>query len=217
MPEIIVATSNSGKVEELKALLPDGIIFHTLKEFEILLPPESGDTFAENAGIKACAAARAGLPAIADDSGIVVDALNGAPGVRSARYAGPSATDDDNNAKLLAELAKNPGVSRSAAFVSVVVLAFPNGDAVQATGTVRGVIVDEPRGAGGFGYDPLFEIQDDGAGSLNGRTMAEIGLDEKNRISHRGRAYRHLLDELKSNPELLRMAFGIETLISGSQ
>jgi len=166
-------------------------------------PVEDGLTFETNARIKARFAARAtGLPALADDSGIEVEALGGRPGVRTRRYAGPDATDDENNAKLLQELADTPMDLRGARYVCVLALALPDATApgelriLTRRGTTRGRIALEPRGRGGFGYDPLFEPARERAG---GRTFGEYSPAEKDAISHRGRAARRmkpLLSEL---------------------
>jgi XTP/dITP diphosphohydrolase len=194
---LIVASNNPGKLVELRALLPPVVELLSLADAGVQLPPETGDTFVANALLKARAAAMVGAAAIADDSGLEVDALGGRPGVRSARFAGPRATDEQNNGKLLAELSASAAPGRSARFRSAVALVTPDGRTYVACGTVEGQIVDVPRGSGGFGYDPLFEIHDAGAPEATGKTMAEIGLAEKNRISHRARAYRELIAELE--------------------
>ena len=167
-------------------------------EFGVTDADETGTTFVENAVIKARHAVEAtGLPAIADDSGITVDALDGRPGVYSARYAGPGASDDENNARLLAELEGVPGEQRGAAFHCVVCLVMPgDGDAggnevVIAEGEWRGRILHEPRGAGGFGYDPLFFVPELGCSS------AELRPEEKNARSHRGKALAELARRLR--------------------
>jgi XTP/dITP diphosphohydrolase len=159
-------------------------------------PVEDGLTFETNARIKARFAARAtGLPALADDSGLEVDALGGGPGVRTRRYAGPDASDAENNAKLLLELAGVPLAQRGARYVCVLVLALPDADSpgglrlISRRGTSRGRIALEPRGTGGFGYDPLFEPLRERAG---GRTFGEYDRAEKDAISHRGRAARRM-------------------------
>jgi XTP/dITP diphosphohydrolase len=159
-------------------------------------PVEDGLTFETNARIKARFAARAtGLPALADDSGIEVQALGGLPGVRTRRYAGPNATDDENNAKLLRELAQVSPEDRGARYVCVLALAVPDATApgglrIQTRrGTTRGRIAFEPRGSGGFGYDPLFEPVRERVG---GRTFGEYSPVEKDAISHRGRAARRM-------------------------
>ena len=145
---------------------------------------ETGSTFEENAFLKAAAACRqAGIPAIADDSGLEVDALGGAPGVHSARYAGENASDADRNLKLLAEMAHLPEDERTARFVSAICCVFPNGDLVSARGECRGKIGYEPIGDNGFGYDPLFIVS-------SGLSYAQLSADEKDVISHRGNALR---------------------------
>jgi XTP/dITP diphosphohydrolase len=160
-------------------------------------PVEDGLTFETNARIKARFAARAtGLPSLADDSGIEVDALGGRPGVRTRRYAGPNATDDENNAKLLRELDGVPTERRGARYVCALALALPDPTApgglwiATRRGTSRGRVGFEPRGSGGFGYDPIFEP---GRERPGGRTFAEYGTSEKDAISHRGRAARRMV------------------------
>ena len=160
---------------------------------DVELPPETGSTFAENALIKAAAAARAtGRPALADDSGIAVEALGGRPGIHSARYAGQDATDEQNLEKLLAEMRGRP--DRRAAYVCALVLAEPDGRHELFEATCQGALIEEPRGSGGFGYDPAFVPDDRPAGDE--RTMAELAPPEKDEISHRGRAARAFLDWL---------------------
>ena len=166
-------------------------------------PEETGDTFETNARIKArFAAAASGLPAIADDSGLEVDALAGGPGVRTRRYAGESATDADNNAKLLVELDGIAPALRGARYVCALALALPAQPGprvapriVVRRGTVRGRIVEEPRGTGGFGYDPLFAPD---VRHPDGRTFGQWSAAEKNRISHRARAARRMARLLSS-------------------
>jgi len=194
--ELVVATNNRGKLEELQSLLPDGLTLLTMGDAGIDSPDETGTTFQENALIKARAAVRMGL-AIADDSGLVVDALDGRPGVWSSRYAGVGATDADNNAKLLRELDSVADERRTARFVSVVALVSRDGLEFVASGSVEGQIGHAPRGTGGFGYDPLMIVTDRDAVEFHGQTMAELTLEEKNSISHRGRAYRALLAALR--------------------
>jgi XTP/dITP diphosphohydrolase len=164
-------------------------------------PIEDGLTFETNARIKARFAARAtGLPSLADDSGLEVDALGGAPGVWTRRYAGPDATDANNNAKLLRELAKVPIDKRGGRYVCVLALALPDGSAPGGLrmsvrrGTSRGRIALAPRGSAGFGYDPLFEPARERPG---GRTFGEYGRPEKDAISHRGRAARRIVPLLR--------------------
>ena len=189
---VVVATGNAGKVRELTAALaPLELAFVNQADMGVDPIPETASTFVENALGKARhAASKTGLPAIADDSGLVVNALGGAPGIHSARYAGETATDADNNAKLLAAL---EGVEDRAAFFfcSLVYLACEDDPApVIATARWYGSIVDAPRGDNGFGYDPHFLLP------ALGRTAAELPLADKNRLSHRGQACRQLLDLL---------------------
>ncbi len=191
---LLVATGNAGKLRELRRLLaPEGIEVRGLTEVPGARPvEEDGATFLENARKKARALAElTGLPALADDSGLAVAALGGRPGVRSARYAGPGATDADNNRKLLEELRGVPPGQRQAAFVCAMVLAVPGQEDVEAEGRLEGRILEEGRGEEGFGYDPLFLVEGQGL------TLAELALDAKNRLSHRGRALAALLPHLR--------------------
>jgi XTP/dITP diphosphohydrolase len=181
---LLLGTRNPGKVAELRALLKGlDVELPSLSELADPPPepPEDASSYAENAIFKALAYARAsGLPTIADDSGLEVDALGGAPGVRSRRFFGDDATPDERNRMLLGLL---DGVTaRTARFVAVIALAQPDGRVETFDGEVRGEIALSPRGADGFGYDPVFVIADDG------RTMAEVPRAEKNAISHRGLA-----------------------------
>ncbi len=191
--KLVLASGNQGKLAELDRLLaPLGHQLVSQRELGIDSPEESGSTYVENAIIKARhAAAHARLPAIADDSGISVDALGGAPGVHSARFAGADATDADNNRKLLAELEHHPG-SRAAGYHCVLVLMRTADDPVPliTQGSWRGAILRRPRGDGGFGYDPLFY---DARYSMTG---AEMSPELKNSLSHRGQAVRALLAAL---------------------
>jgi XTP/dITP diphosphohydrolase len=211
---LVVATGNPGKLVEFRALLADlPFDIRSLGELGIASPEETGASFLENALLKArhaaaaaaAAAARAhgvpaglhraparGCAAIADDSGLEVDALGGAPGVFSARFAGPGADDDANNAKLRSALAGVPAEQRRARYRCVLAyVAGADDDApLIAEGTWEGRILDAPRGSGGFGYDPYFWLPDLGA------TVAQLDLDEKNRLSHRGTAMRALRDLL---------------------
>jgi XTP/dITP diphosphohydrolase len=200
---LVMATRNPGKIRELKELLQDlGITLLSLADFPNLPEiPEEGATFAENAAAKARAVARlTGRPALADDSGLAVDALKGAPGVFSARYArdrtapGPP-TDADNWRKLLQELQGVPWEERGARFVCEIALAWPEGRLLRAHGECRGVIALEPRGETGFGYDPVFWVPEYKA------TMAQLGPAIKNRISHRAHALAALRDLLASLPD----------------
>ena len=183
MVRLVLATRNEHKLRELGRML-DGVALESLPE-SVTLPPEDGDTFAENALGKARAAARAlGRPAIADDSGIEAEALGGAPGIRSARYAGPAAGDAENLAKLRAEAAAGSRLR----YVCVMAYAGPGGEERTFEGACGGTLADDARGSGGFGYDPAF-LPDD---IPDGRTMAELSDAEKDAISHRGRAARAL-------------------------
>ena len=185
----VVATFNRDKAAELHALLalPD-VELVTLADWPgAVAPAETGDTLRANARIKALAAvALTGLPAIADDTGLEVDALNGAPGVHAARYAGPKATYAENVAKLLRELAGVPPERRTARFRTVCYAAWPDGMEMSADGVLAGTITEAPRGANGFGYDPVFVPKGET------RSYAELTDDEKNAISHRARAVRVL-------------------------
>jgi XTP/dITP diphosphohydrolase len=182
----IIATHNAHKLIELQRILePLGIDGVTDRDLGIELPEveETGITFAENAYLKAASACEVtGLPAIADDSGLVVDALGGRPGVYSARYGGEEATDDDRNVLLLGEMKDVPKGERSARFVASVCCVFPNGDVLRAEGTFEGEIGYAPAGENGFGYDPIFVVGD--------RTSAEMSPAEKDALSHRGNALR---------------------------
>lgn len=198
MPTLMLATGNAGKVAELRSLLTghfdlSNVMLLTPRDWPAPLPQvaETGTTFAENARLKADALASAtGLPALADDSGLCVDALGGAPGLHSARWAGTGASDDDRNAKLLLALADVPPERRTARFACAVALAIPGGETTIAEGFCEGVILNAPRGANGFGYDPLFLLPD------LGRTMAELISDEKNHLSHRALALLRLFPAL---------------------
>lgn len=216
--KLIVATTNPGKLRELERLLRAEIELLPWSSLDIDPPEETGTTFLENAIIKARAGAAYGLPTIADDSGLEVDALGGRPGVHSARFAGPGATDAENNTRLIEELNRLGAVNRTARFVSAVALALPDGHLVTATGTIEGRIVDTPRGANGFGYDPHFEVHDAAAPEATGRTLAELPLSQKNEISHRARAYRNLIaacsKERNSHPIIAALG---ATPITGGQ
>ena len=182
-PVWILASGNRHKYRELAALLADAPIELRPLPEGIELPEETGKTLLANARIKARAAAAAtGQVALADDTGLEVDALGGEPGVRSSRYAGENVTYDDNNRLLLERLRGIHDVNRRARFRCVVVLAAPSGKEVTAEGTVEGFIIDAPRGSEGFGYDPLFLVEG------MERTLAELVPEEKNALSHRARA-----------------------------
>jgi len=184
--ELVLATRNRHKGEELAALLGDlGITIHTLDEFpdapEVV---EDGDTCEANAVKKARAIAEfTGLPAVADDTGLEVDALGGRPGIYAARYAGEDATYEDNYRKLLRELAGVPREQRTARFLTVAAIALPSDGIRVAQGTLHGMIAEEASGTLGFGYDPVFLIPE------LGKTLAQLPADQKNTISHRAKAF----------------------------
>ncbi len=189
MPRLLIATSNPGKVRELQAMLSGLPVELTTPKMlrRTLSVDETGHTYRANAALKATAYALAtGLPTLADDSGLEVEALNNLPGIRSARFAPRPNTDDaGRRAYLLENLAPHPRPWR-ARFVCVVCLALPDGSLHFAEGVCPGEIIPQERGAGGFGYDPIFYLTERGC------TMAELPAEEKNRISHRGRAIRAL-------------------------
>jgi XTP/dITP diphosphohydrolase len=190
---LIVATKNPGKVRELRALLVS-LPLELLPADEMPEVEETGKTFAENAELKArAAAAWSGQWALADDSGLEVDALDGAPGVHSNRFAGENTTEEQRNGRLLELLQGVPPDRRTARYRAAVAIAAPDGRVWLTEGECEGVILDAPRGEHGFGYDPLFYLPE------YGRTMAEIDPQTKNRISHRARALaaaRPLLERL---------------------
>ena len=192
---LVLATANPDKAEEIRFVLRGAGLDVDLVPRPAGVPEvdETGETLEENARLKAVALCDAtGLPAVADDTGLSVDALFGAPGVYSARFAGEHATYADNVAKLLRELRDVPGPERTARFTTVALARWPDGREVAAIGDVEGTIGGEARGDGGFGYDPLFvPVEGDG------RTFAEMTAAEKHRVSHRGRAFRTLADGLK--------------------
>ncbi|MGQ0557920.1 MAG: XTP/dITP diphosphatase [Nitrospiraceae bacterium] len=195
--EILLATRNSDKVRELTALLGDlGLRIRTLADFPAAPEvEEDGVTCEANALKKAREiAAVTGVPSVADDTGLEVDALGGRPGVFAARYAGEGATYEDNCRKLIKELDGVPQVRRTARFVTVAALVMPGGETRVATGILAGVIAEACAGSQGFGYDPVFFVPD------LGRTLAELTAEEKNRVSHRAKAFMNLravlLDEI---------------------
>ena len=194
MTALVLASANPGKLRELAAMLADfGYRLRAQSEFGVEPVPETGTTFVENAIIKARhAAAETGLPALADDSGIEVDALYGAPGVHSARFAGADAGDDANNALLVEKMRGVPAERRGARYRAVIVLMCHAADPspLICEGSWEGIIQLEPRGEGGFGYDPYFYLPDLGC------TSAELSAGEKNRLSHRGQAITELLRRL---------------------
>ena len=191
MSTFVLATANAHKTQELREILqPLGV---TLLPRPANVPDvvEDGDTLEANALIKARAlVAATGHAAIADDTGLFVDALDGAPGVHSARYAGEDATNEENVEKLLVALAHIPSTQRAARFRTVAAVAYPDGSSVVVEGSLEGTIIDDVRGSGGFGYDPVFALAD-------GRTLSELSSQEKNEISHRGRAFRALVEILQ--------------------
>lgn len=193
LSEVVFASHNAGKIKEIKELLqPFGINVKSALDMELPDVEETGSTFAENSLLKSQTIAElTGLPCIADDSGLCVDALNGAPGVYSARYA-PNRDFDKGMEKLLAEMAQSPNKSRKAHFSCVISLAFPNGGYELFEGRVDGHIAAEKQGNSGFGYDPLF-IPDGFA-----KSFAQMSKDEKNQVSHRGRAVEKLKAYLKN-------------------
>jgi XTP/dITP diphosphohydrolase len=196
-PRLVVATRSPHKLAELRDLLdvPNAELL-TLDDLGVDGDvDETGSTFEENAILKARAAlAATGLPALADDSGLEVDALDGGPGVRTRRFAGERATDPDNNAKLLDVLDGLPAARRGAQYVCVLALALPDRDLQIVRGTCRGRIATTPRGTGGFGYDPIFEPASEPPG---GRTLGEWTQEAKNAISHRGAAARRMAPILR--------------------
>ena len=195
-PRLLVATRSEHKLRELRDLLRlEHAELVSFEELEVKGDPvEDGETFRANAAIKARFGLQAtGLPTLADDSGIEVDALEGGPGVRTRRYAGEDATDADNNAKLLAALDGSPPERRGARYVCVLALAMPGEPLAFTRGTCRGRIATAPRGTGGFGYDPIFEPAPERPG---GRTFGLWTPEEKNQISHRARAARRMAPRL---------------------
>ena len=186
--KIIIATHNKHKLQEMSRILsPMGYEVVTDRDLGIELTDaeENGETFLDNARIKAESGCReSGLPCIADDSGLCVDALNGAPGVYSARYSGVHGDDDGNNRKLLSELSGVPAEKRTAHFACAICVSFPDGSEVTATGKCEGYIGYEKKGTNGFGYDPLFMVGD--------RSLAQMTAEEKDAISHRGNALKEL-------------------------
>jgi XTP/dITP diphosphohydrolase len=189
---LVVASKNPDKIAEIESVLESvGLDIEIVRGLEWSDVEEIGETLKENALLKARAVATAtGLPSVADDTGLEVRALDGAPGVRTGRYAGPGATYDDNVARLLREL---DGVGeRQATFRTVVALVNPAGGEIVTEGLLEGQIAYTPRGEFGFGYDPVFEV--------GGRTLAEMTMTDKNDVSHRARALRSLCERLQSSP-----------------
>ncbi len=189
--KVVLATRNEDKVREIRRILGDDAFeLLSLKEFPGVEPAEEdGRSFEENALKKAISVwEQTGLASLADDSGLEVDALGGRPGVHSARFAGEDATYEDNNRKLLKELGSAPEEKRKAAFVCVAALITPKGKMIIQRGEVKGRIIAERRGEGGFGYDPIFYLP------REKKTMAELSEDEKNKISHRAQAFKAIRD-----------------------
>ncbi|MFQ3788633.1 RdgB/HAM1 family non-canonical purine NTP pyrophosphatase [Halomonas sp. A29] len=197
--ELVLASSNSGKIREFSQLFASlGLRIRPQSEFGVADVEETGLTFVENALLKARAASRvSGLPALADDSGLEVDALSGQPGIYSARYAGEPKSDARNNAKLLEALAEVSGRTRSARYWCALVYLRHADDPVPliVQCSWEGEILEQPRGDGGFGYDPLFWIPP------LGKSVAELGAEEKNRLSHRGRALEGMLAALRETTQ----------------
>jgi len=193
---IVLASGNPGKIREIAGLFAElNVEIVAQSEFGIESPEETGETFVENALLKARHAADvSGLPALADDSGIVVDALEGRPGVRSARYAGENAGDEKNLDKLIEEMKDVPDERRGAGFHCAAILAFPNDEqeSIVAEGIWRGMLLHGRQGDGGFGYDPVF------LDPVAGKTGAEMTREEKNGVSHRGQAFRRLKDLVRA-------------------
>ena len=189
MTTFVIATHNQNKLKELQRILAPLKISVTTAQLEEV--EETGVTFAENAFLKAEAACRqTGMPAVADDSGLMVDALNGAPGVYSARYASEGASDMDRIQKLLVNLKNVPEEKRTAKFVCSICCVYPNGERIDVLGECRGKIAFEPQGNSGFGYDPVFLV--------NGKSFAQLSAAEKDGISHRGNALKKLTALLQS-------------------
>lgn len=188
IPRLVVASKNPDKIEEIEAVLTSvGLVDEIARGLEWPDVEESGSSLEENALLKARAVVEAvGLPAVADDTGLEVAALGGLPGVRTGRFAGPEATYHDNVMLLLQEL--NGVTDRRARFRTAVALVWPDGVELVVEGALDGAIAEAPRGSGGFGYDPVFEVE--------GRTLSEMGLEMKNTLSHRARALRALAEAL---------------------
>jgi XTP/dITP diphosphohydrolase len=190
-PQLLVASSNPGKVREIRSMLPSSIEVVSLEDAGLASPEETGATLQDNADLKALYAARlSGILALADDSGLEVEALAGQPGVRSARFAGEPPDDAKNRKALLTALAGVPMEGRHARFVCAVTIATPDGIVGTSQGVVNGTILDHERGSRGFGYDALFLLP-------NGRTIAELLDEEKNAMSHRSAAIRKILPQLE--------------------
>jgi XTP/dITP diphosphohydrolase len=190
IPRLVVASKNPDKIAEIESILAESSLTgEVVRGLEWPDVEETGETLEENALLKARAVVAAtGLPVIADDTGLEVHALDGAPGVHTARFAGDGAKYEDNMTKLIEVMAGED--DRRATFRTVVALVFPDGVEVIAEGRLEGMISNEPRGADGFGYDPVFDV--------DGQTLAEMGIDEKNEVSHRARAIKALLSSVSA-------------------
>lgn len=204
--KVLLASSNGGKLAEFQSLAVAeqadvDLAFELLSNFDSIPRfDESAPTFAENAAGKALHySRRVSEPVLADDSGLVVAALGGAPGVRSARYAGENATDAQRVEKLLAEMRGKTGVERSARFVCVLALAQRGRILAVISDFATGLLLESPRGAGGFGYDPIFLAPE------VSKTFAELAREEKNRLSHRGKAFRRMLEELQTEARSVQL------------
>jgi XTP/dITP diphosphohydrolase len=190
IPRLVVASKNPDKIAEIEAVLGESnLAGEVVRGLEWPDVEETGETLEENALLKARAVVAAtGLPVLADDTGLEVSALDGAPGVHTARFAGDGARYEDNVAKLIEVMAGQD--DRTATFRTVVALVFPDGVEIVAEGRLEGTISTQPRGADGFGYDPVFDV--------DGRTLAEMGPEEKNQLSHRARAIRALASSVRA-------------------
>lgn len=197
-PTLALASQNPGKIREIRQICADWPVDWTTADEDPREWPvveEIGSTYLENALLKAHAVSRKlGEPALADDSGIEVDALGGKPGPLSARFAGEGATDEENLRELIRAISGIPGSGRTARYRCIAAVAWPDGRELWTEGTVEGLLISTPTGSGGFGYDPIFVP---GGGE---RTMAELTPEEKDRISHRGRAFRALRRVLEADP-----------------
>jgi len=194
---LVIASHNNGKIMELRALVePLGYTVSTAAELGLDEPEETGATYEDNARLKALTAARTtGRPALADDSGLSVDALDGAPGVRSARWAGEGRDFSMAMRKVIAKLDTMPGSDRGARFVSVICMAWPDGHCDLFRGEVAGTIVPKPRGRGGFGYDPIFMPEG------HDRTFGQMEASEKGALSHRSRAFAKFAGQCLVHPQ----------------
>lgn len=187
---VVLASANKGKLRELQQILGSSVHVVSAADMGVTMPEETSETFAGNAALKSAAAfEQTGHISLADDSGLEVDALDGRPGVHSARYAGENATDSENNDKLIRELNDVPEGLRSARFRSAIAISVSSGDPLIFEGAVEGTIGFEEVGTNGFGYDPLFRLP-------NGRSFAEMSPDEKNPVSHRGVAMKKVIPVL---------------------